>query len=209
MITVFVKNILPSTMTIPVPLTSLRIWFNILELNIYRFDITSLGSLSKMGTLTLEFIHTDDQKIDLFTKTFDSKWFEFLRQNIGVIPMDWSLLLLFLPYAFAYSFIHCFVLFNMFLFIYFSVLLYFVFHKNKKNWKIRKIQKQCVFVYIGTCVPWMAIETKFSKLCIFCSLVVHRDAHLSKWALWLMFVMNKVKESLVLNTRITLFDGKD
>ena len=41
-----------------------------------------------MGTLTLEFIHTDDQKIDLFTKTFDSKWFEFLRQNIGVIPMD-------------------------------------------------------------------------------------------------------------------------
>ena len=88
MITVFVKNILPSTMTIPVPLTSLRIWFNILELNIYRFDITSLGSLSKMGTLTLEFIHTDDQKIDLFTKTFDSKWFEFLRQNIGVIPMD-------------------------------------------------------------------------------------------------------------------------
>ena len=37
----------------------------------------------------------------------------------------------------------------MFLFVYFSVLLYFVFHKNKK--KI-KIQKQCVFVYIGTYV---------------------------------------------------------
>ena len=27
-----------------------------------------------------------------------------------------------------------------------------------------------MFVYIGTYVPWMAIETKFSKLCIFCSL---------------------------------------
>ena len=26
------------------------------------------------------------------------------------------------------------------------------------------------FVYIGACVPWMAIETKFSKLCIFCNL---------------------------------------
>ena len=37
--------------------------------------------------------------------------------------------------------------------------------KNKK-----KIQKQRVFVYIGTCVPWMAIETKFFKLYIFCTL---------------------------------------
>ena len=39
------------------------------------------------GTLTLEFIHTDDQKADLFTKPLDSKHFEFLRQNIGVISM--------------------------------------------------------------------------------------------------------------------------
>ena len=38
----------------------------------------------------------------------------------------------------------------MFLFVYFSVLLYFVFHKKKK--KEKKIQKQCVFVYIGTYV---------------------------------------------------------
>ena len=85
----------------------------------------------------------------------------------------------------------CIVLFNMFLFVYFSVLLYFVLHKNKKIkiwkfWKIRKIrkiQKQCVFVYIDTCVPWMAIETKFSKLCIFYSLDKHIYAQLSKWAL--------------------------
>ena len=41
-----------------------------------------------MGTLTLEFIHTDDQKIDLFTKPLDSKRFEFLCQNIGVVSMD-------------------------------------------------------------------------------------------------------------------------
>ena len=53
MITVFVKSILPSTMTIPVPSTSLRIRFNILELNTQRFDITSFGSLSKMILLLL------------------------------------------------------------------------------------------------------------------------------------------------------------
>ena len=40
------------------------------------------------GILTLEFIHTDDQKFDLFTKPLDRKRFEFLRQNIGVISMD-------------------------------------------------------------------------------------------------------------------------
>ena len=37
---------------------------------------------------TLEFIHTDDQKADLFTKPLDSKRFEFLCQNIGVLSMD-------------------------------------------------------------------------------------------------------------------------
>ena len=55
----------------------------------------------------------------------------------------------------------------------------------------------------------MAIETKFSKICIFYSLDEHLYAQLSKWDLWLMFVMSKIKLSLVLNTRITLFDGKD
>ena len=55
----------------------------------------------------------------------------------------------------------------------------------------------------------MTIETKFSKLCIFCSLDEHLYAQLSKWALWLVFVMSKIKLSLVLNTHITLFDGKD
>ena len=36
----------------------------------------------------------------------------------------------------------------------------FVYYKKKKK-KSEKYKKQCVFVYIGTCVPWMAIETKF------------------------------------------------
>ena len=75
--------------------------------------------------------------------------------------------------------------------------------KNQKN------TKTVCFVYIGTCVPWMAIETKFSKLCFSCSLDEHLYAQLSKWALWLLFVMSKIKQSLVLNTHITLFDEKD
>ena len=54
-------------------------------------------------------------------------------------------------------------------------------------------KKQCVFVFIGTCVPWMGIETKFPKLCVSCSLDEHLYAQLSKWALWLVFVMSKIK----------------
>ena len=68
------------------------------------------------------------------------------------------------------SLVLCIALFNMFLFVYFSILFYSVFHKKKIE---KKIQKQCVLVYIGTCVPWMTIETKSSKLCIFCSLDEH------------------------------------
>ena len=47
-----------------------------------------IRELVKDGTLTLEFIHTDDQKGNLLIKPLDSKWFEFLRQNIGVISME-------------------------------------------------------------------------------------------------------------------------
>ena len=78
--------------------------------------------------------------------------------------------------------------------------------------KIEKLEKykNCVcFVYIGTCVPWMAIETKFSKLCISCNLDEHLYAQLSKWVLWLLFVMSKIKLSIILNTHVTLFYGKN
>ena len=64
--------------------------------------------------------------------------------------------------------------------------------KNKIN-KIENKQKQCVFVYIGTYVPWMAIETKVSKLCTFCILDEHLYVQLSKWGLWFVFVMSKIK----------------
>ena len=36
------------------------------------------------------------------------------------------------------------------------------------------------YVYISTYVPWMAIEIKFYKLCIFCGLDEHLYAQLSK-----------------------------
>ena len=66
----------------------------------------------------------------------------------------------------------------MFLFVFSFI--YFVLHIKFKKLKNKKIQKQCVFVYIGTFVPWMAIETEFSKLCISCNLDEHLYAQLSK-----------------------------
>ena len=47
-----------------------------------------IRELVEDGTLTLEFIYTNDQKGDLFTKPLDSKRFEFIHQNIGVISID-------------------------------------------------------------------------------------------------------------------------
>ena len=90
----------------------------------------------------------------------------------------------------------CLVIFQ-FCFVLFFILKFFFFEK------IKKIQKQCVFVYIGTCVPWMAIETKFSKLCISCSLDEHIYVQLSKWVLWLLFVMSK--SCLLYLTLVSLF----
>ena len=77
----------------------------------------------------------------------------------------------------------------MFLFVYFQ----FFFHKNKKIEKSEKYKNSVCFVYIGTCVPWMTIETEFSKLFIFCNLDGHLYAQLSKWVLWLVFVKSKIK----------------
>lgn len=44
-----------------------------------------IRELVEDGTLTLEFISTDDQRADIFTKPLDGLYFEFLHQNIGVI----------------------------------------------------------------------------------------------------------------------------
>ena len=73
------------------------------------------------------------------------------------------------------------VLLNMIL-LFFSVLfiLFFIKIKIKKIEKSEKYKNNVCFVYIGTCIPWMAIETKFSKLCISCTLDEHLYAQLSK-----------------------------
>ena len=136
-------------------------------------------------------------------KKKDSKWFyHFLLSSCFCLLYYLCVLLLFWV-----SLVLCFTLFNMFLFVYFV----FYIKIKIKNWKkLKKKYKNSVcYVYIGTCVPWMAIETKFSKLCISCNLDEYLYAQLSKWALWLLFVMSKIELSLILNTHITLFDGND
>ena len=82
----------------------------------------------------------------------------------------------------------------MFLFVYFQFyfILFFII-KIIFFEKSEKYKNSVCSVYIGTYVHWMAIETKFSKLYILCSLDGHLYAQLSKWDLWLMFVMNKIK----------------
>ena len=105
-------------------------------------------------------------------------------------------------FVFVYAFV--FVFFVFFFFFQFCFILFFI----KKNWK-KKYKNSVCFVYIDTCVSWIAIETKFYKFCISCKLDEHLYAQLSKWALWLLFVMSKIKLSLVLNTHINLFEGKD
>ena len=74
----------------------------------------------------------------------------------------------------------CFALFNMFLFGYFLVLFFFSYKNKKKIEKSEKYKNSVCYVYIDTCIPWMAIETKFSKFCIVCSLDEHLYAQLSK-----------------------------
>ena len=82
-------------------------------------------------------------------------------------------------FFFLVSLVLCFTLFNMFLFVVFSFI-YLFYIKIKKLKKSEKYKNNVCFVYIGTCVLWMAIETNFSKLYIFCSLDEHLHAQLSK-----------------------------
>ena len=86
----------------------------------------------------------------------------------------------FFAFKFLVSLVFMLWLFNMFLFGYFLVLHFFVFHiKIKKIEKSEKYKNSVCFVYIGTCVPWMAIETKSSKLCIIYNLDEHLYVQLS------------------------------
>ena len=81
------------------------------------------------------------------------------------------------------SFFHAFMLFHMFLFGYFFSFALFCFTYKTNIFffeKSEKYKNSVCYMYIGTCVPWMAIEPKFYELCIFCSLDEHLYAQLSK-----------------------------
>ena len=75
---------------------------------------------------------------------------------------------------FLWLFCFYFVLF----FVYFYLVVLFSKKSKKKN--SEKYKNNVCFVYNGTCVPWMAIETKFSKFSIFCSLDEYFYVQLSK-----------------------------
>ena len=127
--------------------------------------------------------------------------------NFSLSPFlvfEYALLVCF-AFLFWVNLVLCFALFNMFLLVCFQFCFILLF--IKKNQKSKKYKNSMCFVYIDTCAPWMAIETKFYKFCIFCTLEEHLYAQISKWSLWLVVVISKIKESLVLNTYITLFEG--
>ena len=73
--------------------------------------------------------------------------------------------------SFICIFLSCFHMVCLFLFGCLVFILFCFQNKNKKEKSVK--YKNSVFVYIGTCIPWMAIETKFSKLCISCTLDEH------------------------------------
>ena len=122
-----------------------------------------------------------------------SKWFSHFFYLPLFLFMHYLCVLL---SYFWVSLVLCYALFNMFLFVCLFVLLYFYFIKIYIYiyiYILEKYKNSMCFVYIRTYISWIAIETKFSKLCIFCSLDEHLNAQLNKWALWLMFVVSKIK----------------
>ena len=48
-----------------------------------------IRDLVEERVVCLEFIHSDNQKADIFTKPLDSPWFESLRKTIGVNTIPW------------------------------------------------------------------------------------------------------------------------
>ncbi|KAI8568815.1 hypothetical protein RHMOL_Rhmol02G0229600 [Rhododendron molle] len=55
-----------------------------------KHDINHLfiRDLVKDGVMTLEFVTTHEQKIDIFTKPLDSLRFDYLKKSIGLVFMD-------------------------------------------------------------------------------------------------------------------------
>ena len=107
-----------------------------------------IRELVEDGTLTLKFIHTDDQNVDLFTKLLDSKGLNsFVKTLVSSPWIDLFLSSFFFMHLHLVLCIALF-LFNLFLFVFFSVLVYFVFHIKIKikfeNLKNTKTMYVCV-----------------------------------------------------------------
>ena len=111
-----------------------------------------------------------------------SKWFSHFFSLPLFLFMHYLCVLLYLFLRHS-SFMLCFVLTCFCLFVFNFYLILFFIKILKKIEKSEKYKNSACSVYIGTCVPWMAIKTKCSKFCILCSLNEHLNAQLSKWAL--------------------------
>ena len=150
-IMVFVKNILPFIATMPVPLTSLKILFNILELNTLRFDITSFVSWLKIVLLLLNLFTLMIKRLIYLPNLLTANNLNSFAKTLVSSPwIDLSLSSFFLMHL---HLILCIAFFNLFLFVFFLVLVYFVFHikKNEKSEKYKNNVCLCilVLVYLG------------------------------------------------------------
>ena len=112
----------------------LRTLCNILRPNTLRLDITSLGILLKKKIVCLEYIPTERQNTDIFTKPLDRSKFETLRQVIDVILCPWTVLFSWSLYFIAYPlwplfFVPWFLCFS-FLSLGFALLYIHAFHSK-------------------------------------------------------------------------------
>ena len=109
LIMVFIKNILLSIVTISVPSISLKILFNILELNTQRFDITSFMSLLKMVPSLLSSFTLMIRRLICSPNLLIANSLNSFIKTSMVSPWFDLLFLLLLPHAFPSSFLLCFV----------------------------------------------------------------------------------------------------
>ena len=159
---VFVKNISLSIVTIPVPQTSLKIWFNILKPNTLRFDITLFMSWLRMA---FSLLSLSTLMIKRLISSLNPWMVDALNSCAKTLVLSlWSDPLFFFHASALLVFMLC-----LFICLSLCFVLSFFFFLIIKKGNFRKIQKQCVFVYTSTYVPWMAFETEFLN---FVSLVV-------------------------------------
>ena len=153
LIMVFVKNVLPSIMTIPVLLTSLRILFNILKQNIERFDTTSFRSLSKMVLSLLSSFTLMIRRLICSLSLSIANSLNSYAKTLVWSP--WSDIFSFCPFLMHLHLVLWYVMINMFLFVCFQFCSVLFFIQNLIFFfeKSEKYKNSVCFVYIGTYVP--------------------------------------------------------